>query len=161
MSCIFPKNSHYAILTLLYILPSELLHPFSPLQSPTPKTFYPFSTSYPLFTSYSTSYLIFNPLEELILHCFSPSTRRQTVLNLKPLYRQPIIHNIQTNNACPTLGGPSMQIIFVRIIPSEKIIASLLDHFNPLDSPILTSFCPFSTKFLLTLTSTYPPWQPN
>ena len=47
--------------------------------------------------------------------------------------------------------------------PSEQITPSFLNLFTPL--PIgrqaLTSFCPFSTIYPLTLTSFYPRWQPS
>ena len=42
----------------------------------------------------------FPNLEALILECFSPHTRRLTVLNPEPLFPQPVFLSLKTINAC-------------------------------------------------------------
>ena len=43
---------------------------------------------------------------------------------------------------------------------SEQTTRSLLHHFIPLGSPVLTSFYPLN-KYSLTITPIYPPWHSN
>ena len=71
-----------------------------------------------------------------ILHWCSPHTWRLPVLNPQPLYPQLRRLILETIKACPTLDGLYIWIILVRIAP-------------------------ISTNYPLTLTSFYPPWNPN
>ena len=75
-----------------------------------------------------------------ILHCFSPHTWRLPVLNPQTLYPQLRRLILQTIDACPTLDGLYIQIIIVRIAPSQQITPHSYIVLPPLAAQLLHHF---------------------
>ena len=73
---------------------------------------------------------------------------------LPPLdYLNPHCYNI-----LPPLAA---QLYLILSPPPGQITPSLLYNFIPIGRPTITSFCPLWTNYPLTLTTIYPPLQPN
>ena len=116
--CLLPTPHSHIILPPLA---AQLLHHFTPSQQVTPSLLHHFS-----------------PLGSANLTLFCPHTQRLPFLNPQPLHLQLILLNFWTINACPTLDGLYIWKKNVKITSLWKITPSILHHFTPLGSPILT-----------------------